>query len=125
MKGQIGRGFLVVLGVAALAACAASAPPVSPPRPAYTSESDPGNIAPDKSKVDDNAIPGGARRVVKNDTEYFCVTETLTGSRTIKSETCRTRAQWAAVQDKSRDMMFKVQGGIGQRGDPRGSGPMN
>jgi hypothetical protein len=124
MKRQIGRGFFVVLGVAALAACASSAPPVSSQGPAYTSESNSGNIAPDKSKISDNVIPGDARRVVRNDTEYFCVTERVTGSRTVKADTCRTRAEWAAVQDKSRDMIYKVQGGIPPRGSPSASGPM-
>ena len=82
---QISKGLLVVACASALAACA-SKPPVNSAVPATASASAPAA----------SPVPKGYRRVVKRGTEYFCRTEGVTGSHTLKNEVCLTQDELTA-----------------------------
>jgi hypothetical protein len=108
MKMKIGRGLLGLLGVAALAACASS-PPASMAPAAGSADASKAPASADESKAPADAIPGNARRVVRNGTEYFCVSETITGSRVQTAELCRTREQWITTAQNARDTVYRLQ----------------
>jgi hypothetical protein len=74
---QFRIGLMLVAGVLALSACASKGPaeaaaPVS------------------------GSAPKGYRLVVKKGTEYYCRTEAVTGSHTLKNEVCVTPEEYAA-----------------------------
>ena len=76
---QITKGWLVVVGVLALSACASHAPVASATDPATG-----------------KALPKGYRLVVKKGTEYYCRMQPVTGSHTLKTEVCLTEDQLEA-----------------------------
>ena len=84
---RIGRGLLVVATASVLSACASHAPS----GPTAT-----GAAASDTTK---SAVPNGYRRVVKKDTEYFCRTEAVTGSHTLRNEVCLTKDELDAERN--------------------------
>jgi len=76
---QITKGWLVIVGVLALSACASHAPVASATDPATG-----------------KALPKGYRLVVKKGTEYYCRMQPVTGSHTLKTEVCLTEDQLEA-----------------------------
>ncbi len=78
---QFRRGLLLAAGAAALTACASTGPVNSTGAAAATA-------GPAQS-----AVPHGYRRVVRKGTEYFCRTQPVTGSHTLKNEICLTREE--------------------------------
>ena len=76
---QIRKGWLIVAGALALAACASHAPVASTTDPATG-----------------KALPKGYRLVVKRGTEYYCRMQPVTGSHTLKTEVCLTEDQLEA-----------------------------
>jgi len=73
---QFIKGWWVVAGALALAACASHAP--------VASATDPATGKP---------LPKGYRLVVKKGTEYYCRMQPVTGSHTLKTEVCLTEDQ--------------------------------
>jgi hypothetical protein len=90
---QIRKGFLLLVGASALAACASHAP-VNSAGTASASGSAPVATAPvataDAGKP---VVPKGYRLVVKNGNEYFCRMQAVTGSHALKTEICLTQDQ--------------------------------
>jgi hypothetical protein len=76
---QIRKGWLIIVGASALAACASHAPVAS-------------TIDPETGKP----VPKGYRLVVKKGTEYYCRMQPVTGSHTLKTEVCLTQDQLEA-----------------------------
>jgi hypothetical protein len=76
---QIAKGWLVMVGVLALSACASHAP--------VARATDPATGTP---------LPKGYRLVVKKGTEYYCRMQPVTGSHTLKTEVCLTEDQLEA-----------------------------
>jgi hypothetical protein len=93
---RIGRGLLGVAAAAALAACASLAPPGPT---ATTSTSVGASVTGVAASNTESAVPNGYRRVVKKDTEYFCRTEAVTGSHTLKNEVCLTKDELDAERN--------------------------
>lgn len=87
---QITTGLLVVACAAALAACA-SKPPANSTAPAAANASTPAATH----------VHKGYRRVVKGGTEYFCRTQGVTGSHTLKNEVCLTQDELTAEHNRS------------------------
>jgi invasion protein IalB len=85
---QITRGFLIAVCALALAACA-SKPAANSAAPAAANAGTPAA----------SPVPKGYRRVVKGGTEYFCRTQGVTGSHTLKNEVCLTRDELAAERN--------------------------
>jgi hypothetical protein len=85
---QITKGLLVVACASALAACA-SKPPANSAAPAAANASTPAA----------SPVPKGYRRVVKGGTEYFCRTQGVTGSHTVKNEICLTHDELIAERN--------------------------
>jgi hypothetical protein len=86
----IGRGLLRVAAASVLAACASHAPVGPPTATTSTTGSAPATGAA-ASNTETSAVPKGYRRVVKKGTEYFCRTEAVTGSHTLRNEVCLTK----------------------------------
>jgi hypothetical protein len=82
---HIGRGLLLVVGAAALVACAAHGPVNST---GTAGGSAPGATAPDTGGT---PVPKGYRRVMKNGGEYFCRMQAVSGSHVQKTEVCLTQ----------------------------------
>ena len=78
---QLNRGLLLLAVSSALTACASS----QPVNPSETS-----------SAVAGSEVPKGYHRVEKKGKEYFCRTEAVTGSHTLKNEVCLTRDELEA-----------------------------
>ena len=53
----------------------------------------------------------GFRRVVRNDTEYFCQASTPTGSRTRRGDQCFTRDELKRMEETNRDVFKDAAGG--------------
>lgn len=53
----------------------------------------------------------GFRRVVRNDTEYFCQASTPTGSRTRRGDQCYTRDELKRMEETNRDVFKDAAGG--------------
>jgi hypothetical protein len=87
---RIGRGLLSVAAASVLAACASHAP-VGPTATSSTSGGAPVTADAAASNTEKSAVPNGYKRVVKKGTEYFCRTEAVTGSHTLKNEVCLTK----------------------------------
>ena len=96
---QIRRGLLLVVGASALAACASHSPVNSAVTPS-TGGSAPvaGIAAPDMAK---RPAPAGYKRVVRRGKEYFCRTQEITGSHTMKTEVCLTQDELDAKRAQS------------------------
>ncbi len=86
---QITRGLLVVACASALAACA-SKPATNSTAPTATANAGTPAVSP---------VPKGYRRVVKGGTEYFCRTQGVTGSHTLKHEVCLTQDELTAERN--------------------------
>jgi hypothetical protein len=84
---QISRGLLLVVGAAALVACASHGP-VNSTGTAAASGGAPAATAPDTGAP---AVPKGYRRVMKNGGEYFCRMQAVSGSHVQKTEVCLTQ----------------------------------
>lgn len=84
---HIGRGLLLVVGAAALVACASHGP-VSSTGTSAAGGSAPGATAPDTGAT---PVPKGYRRVMKNGGEYFCRMQAVSGSHVQKTEVCLTQ----------------------------------
>jgi hypothetical protein len=86
---QIWRGFWLVAAASVLAACASQAP---------TNSTAGASAASDTAK---STVPKGYRRVVKQGTEYFCRSQAVTGSHTLKTEICLTQDELDAEHTHS------------------------
>ena len=53
----------------------------------------------------------GFRRVVRNNSDYFCQTATPTGSRTRRGEQCYTRDELKRMEQTNRDLFKDAAGG--------------
>ena len=84
---QISRGLLLVVGAAALVACASKSP-VNSTGTTAASASAADATASDAGKP---AVPKGYRRVLKNGGEYFCRMQAVSGSHVQKTEVCLTQ----------------------------------
>ncbi|MEJ1963772.1 MAG: hypothetical protein WDO56_20310 [Gammaproteobacteria bacterium] len=113
----IGGLFVVVVAASLLAACAAPAP-VKP----ATSAAAAGAAAPPAAALASNEKKpldlGRYRRVVKNDVEYFCAREAVTGSRTETFDRCLTQAQLNAIQTSGQDFLRRQQNHVGEQFTP-------
>jgi hypothetical protein len=88
---QIRAGLLLVVGAAALVACASKAPVASTGAASATAANGASNAtAPDSGAP---PVPKGYRRVMKKDGEYFCRMQAVSGSRLQKTEVCLTQDQ--------------------------------
>jgi hypothetical protein len=94
----VGRGLLPVAAASALVACASHAPS-GPTATTSASGSAPAMGATALNTEEKSAVPNGYRRVVKKGTEYFCRTEAVTGSHTLKNDVCLTKAELDAERD--------------------------
>jgi hypothetical protein len=99
--------LLLVAGTLALAACASNGPAksVGTASAGGGAAAKTGAAAPDASS---SAVPTGYRRVVRKGDEYFCRTESVTGSRAHKKELCFTRDELEA------DRSARTEGGQGE-----------
>lgn len=114
---QIQRGIISIAAPLTLAACASGAP--SPASTAMGVSGTPTAVTRDvpapaavpvaSAQKTLKAIPGDARRVVRNGVVLYCETQTVTGSRTQRAENCYTAAQWQAIADRSQSFLEQVQ----------------
>jgi hypothetical protein len=112
MKNKWIGGLFVIAAASVLAACAAHAP-VSP---AASPVAAAGAAAPSTALASDqDKIPAGYRRVVKNGVEYLCSKEGMTGSRTATFEQCLTKEQLAARRDGDQDFLRRQQNRVGDQ----------
>jgi hypothetical protein len=119
MKNTGIRGLFIVAAASVLTACAAQAP-VNPA--SLTPAAAPG-APPSASAIVTEKVPSGYRRVVKNDVEYFCSREAITGSRTSTIQQCLTKAQLTAIRERDQDFVRRQQNHVGKQFEPSGTYP--
>lgn len=111
------RGIVIIAGSLALAACVSGAPTSAPTgagvsgTPTVVTRNVPAPSAVPLASAQRtlNAVPSDARRIVRNGVVLYCETETVTGSRTQRTENCFTAAQWQAISDRSQSLLEQVQ----------------
>ncbi len=88
------KGLLLVAGASVLTGCASNHPVNSTPIHSASADTPAQQAAAPGTAT--SAVPKGYRRVVKKGTEYFCRTEPVTGSHTLKNEVCLTPEEFEA-----------------------------
>lgn len=101
---RAGIAIAVMALAAGLVACATTEAPAGPAQTAAKP------VARPASRQGTRPEFPGFRRVVRNDTEYFCQSRSPTGSRARVGEQCFTRDELKQMEENSRDM-FKDAGG--------------